>query len=185
MSCCYAACCLSSLPSWIEFAVARSRKSQVSNPVMEGMQTKNIYIYIYNVQRCICIMRNRYIFICICIHSLYIYTCILINIHKLCQQFTIIYKYYTNIDKQCQILTSSELSSNKACLKTKSCWTPKWNLGSIHINDDMNININIDINMNINITPHTPTPCWGRPQTGPGEGMGWGGMISILILISI
>ena len=32
-----------------------------------------------------------------------------------------------------------------------SCWTPKWSLGSIHINNDMNINVHIDINMNIDI----------------------------------
>ena len=36
----------------------------------------------------------------------------------------------------------------------------------------MNINIHIDINMNIDITPHTPTPCRGRPQTGPGGAWG-------------
>ena len=36
--------------------------------------------------------------------------------------------------------------------KTKHPATvPKWSLGSIHINNDMNINIHIDINMNIDI----------------------------------
>ena len=66
----------------------------------------------------------------------------------------------------------------------ESCWTPKWNLESIYLNNEMNINIHIDINMSIGITKPTPTPCRGRPQTGPG-GMGWLGWDDINIHIGI
>ena len=39
----------------------------------------------------------------------------------------------------------------KGPVQKESCWTSKWSLGSIHINNEVNINMNIDIDMKIDI----------------------------------